>query len=123
MPPCVGMTGTSPQIETTNGADYSVLSFRKMSKKGYIYLMTNVARTVVYIGVTSDIEQRVWQHKHHYFPNSFTAKYNVTILVYFEEWPCLRDAIAREKEIKKWRREKKHWLIEQRNRNWEEIVL
>jgi len=94
-----------------------------MSKKGYIYLMTNVARTVVYIGVTSDLNKRVWQHKNHYFPNSFTSKYAVTILVYFEEWPSLRDAIFREKEIKKWRREKKHWLIEQGNKNWKEIVL
>ncbi len=83
--------------------------------------MTNVTRTVVYTGVTSDLGQRIWQHKNHFSPNGFTSKYNVTILVYFEEWPSMREAIMREKEIKKWRREKKNWLIEKENKGWEEI--
>jgi putative endonuclease len=98
-------------------------SFEEKMKKGYVYLMTNATRVVLYVGVTSDIKKRVWQHKRKFFPNSFGARYYVHILVHLEEYWSIRDAIAREKEIKKWRREKKNWLIERENKYWDEIVV
>lgn len=94
-----------------------------MNKKGFVYLMTNKTRTVLYTGVTSNLLKRVWEHKKRVYPGSFASRYNVDILVYFEEWPTIKEAIIRETEIKKWRREKKNWLIEKDNKYWEEIKV
>jgi putative endonuclease len=77
-------------------------------------------RHVLYIGITSNIHQRVFQHKTHVF-GGFTAKYNVTSLVHFERFGCVMTAIAREKELKAWRREKKIALIEVNNRKWRDL--
>jgi putative endonuclease len=71
-------------------------------------------RRVLYIGITSHIERRVRRHKSHAF-GGFTAKYNVTNLVYFERFGSVMKAIRREKELKDWRREKKVALIEAEN--------
>jgi putative endonuclease len=79
----------------------------------YTYIMSS-QRRVLYVGMTSTIEQRVFQHKTHAF-GGFTAKYNVTWLVYFERHGAVMTAIKREKEIKAWRREKKLALIESTN--------
>ena len=86
-------------------------------------MLTNSTRTVLYTGVTSNLKYRVWQHKNDIYIDSYTSKYRVKILVYYEEWPSIQDAINREKEIKKWRREKKNWLVEKENKNWEELHL
>ncbi len=83
--------------------------------------MTNKFRTL-YVGMTNNLRSRVSQHKLKQIPG-FTKRYNITILVYFEEFSDVRYAIAREKEIKKWRREKKIKLIESVNPNWDEIIL
>jgi putative endonuclease len=83
--------------------------------------MINKSRTL-YIGMTNNIYRRVSQHKEKLIPG-FTQRYNITMLVYFEEYSDVRYAITREKEIKKWRREKKIKLIESINPNWEEIIL
>jgi len=72
--------------------------------------LTNKNDNVVYVGVTNDLERRVHEHKIKMAPG-FTKKYNVNKLVYFEETHDVRAAIAREKGIKKWRREKKHNLV------------
>ena len=88
---------------------------------GYTYILTNANRTTLYVGVTSDLVQRVYEHKSHIYKNSFTAKYNLELLVYYEEHDDIADAIAREKEIKKWRREKKVLLVETFNPTWKDL--
>ena len=70
----------------------------------FVYILANVSRTL-YVGVTNDLERRLIQHRNKLLPG-FTARYNVTMLVHSEEYANPRDAIAREKEIKGWRREK-----------------
>ena len=67
------------------------------------------------MGVTSNLEQRVNQHKNHTIPNSFTNRYNCTDLLYYEEFPSIEDAIVREKELKGWSRKKKEELIKTLN--------
>jgi len=87
----------------------------------YVYILASRTR-VLYIGVTNDLAGRVASHRSHVNPKSFTARYNVTSLVYFEEFREVRDAIVREKEIKGWRREKKVRLIEKMNLDWRELA-
>lgn len=89
-----------------------------MEHGGSVYIMTNQLRTVVYIGVTSDLRIRILQHKEHYFKGSFTDKYNSTICVYYENFGRIEEVIAREKELKKWNRKKKDELISVLNSNW-----
>lgn len=85
---------------------------------GSVYIMTNRLRTVVYIGVTSDLRTRIIQHKDHFFKESFTDKYNCTICVYYENFGRIEEAISREKQIKKWSRKKKDEFISVMNPNW-----
>jgi len=77
----------------------------------YVYILTNKSHTVLYTGVTNDLVKRVYEHKNNADPNSFTAKYKVHKLVYFEETNDITVAIEREKQIKSWKREKKVALI------------
>ncbi len=74
-------------------------------------MMTNRSRTVLYTGVTNSLERRVWFHRNNTV-KSFTKTYKVDRLVYYEQFDEARDAIAREKEIKGWRREKKNELVQ-----------
>jgi putative endonuclease len=90
-----------------------------VEKTYYVYIMAS-QRRVLYIGITSHIERRVRQHKSHTF-GGFTAKYNVTNLVYFERYGSVMKAIRREKELKDWRREKKIALIESSNPKWRDL--
>ena len=73
----------------------------------YVYILTNNSNTVLYTGVTNDLIRRVYEHKNHADPNSFTAKYRVEKLIYFEETTDVKAAIEREKKIKGWKRDKK----------------
>ena len=82
----------------------------------YVYVLTNWNNRVIYIGVTNDLERRVFEHKNK-LVKGFTEKYNVNKLVYFEETGDVNAALTREKEIKKWRREKKDALVTNSNRN------
>jgi len=77
-------------------------------------------RRALYVGVTSNLEQRVYQHKTHAL-GGFTARYNVTLLVYFERFATVHAATAREKEIKAWRREKKLALVASTNPKWKDL--
>lgn len=77
----------------------------------YVYILTNKAKTVLYTGVTNNLIRRLNEHKNHQNPDSFTAKYNVHFLLYFEKFTWIQLAIAREKEIKGWKRDKKIELI------------
>jgi len=82
-----------------------------MKKGGWVYIMTNKSKTVLYTGVTSDLSKRVKQHKEKFYPNSFSAKYNCTELVYFAFYPTIMEAIVEEKRIKGGSRAKKEALI------------
>ncbi|AWH75665.1 endonuclease [Dokdonia sp. Dokd-P16] len=89
----------------------------------YIYITTNQYRTTVYIGVTNDIQRRISQH---YFDSenskiSFARRYNCYDLVYYEGFQYATDAIAREKQLKRWSRQKKNQLIETVNPTWESL--
>ncbi|MDB4923486.1 GIY-YIG nuclease family protein [Mucilaginibacter sp.] len=85
---------------------------------GCVYIMTNKLHTVLYVGVTSDIVDRVWKHKTHFYPNSFTAKYNCEKLVYYSFYSRIEEAIAVEKALKGGNRKAKIQLINELNPNW-----
>jgi putative endonuclease len=87
----------------------------------YVYILASIHR-VLYVGVTSDLEKRLIQHRTKAFPRSFTAQFNVTRLVLCEEYTQIQDAITREKQIKNWRRSKKDALIEIGNPGWEDLA-
>lgn len=86
----------------------------------YVYLMTNKRNTVIYTGVTNNLERRVFEHKTK-FNKGFSNKYKVNKLVYFEEFDYIEDAIYREKQIKAGPRQKKIVLIEYINRPWRDL--
>lgn len=85
----------------------------------YVYIMASPTGTL-YTGVTNDLRRRVYEHKHKLIPG-FTSKYNVTRLVYYEETQDVWAALAREKQIKGWRRSKKIALIESLNPKWQDL--
>jgi putative endonuclease len=83
-------------------------------------MMTNRSRVVLYTGVTSKLEGRVWQHKNHVV-RGFTSKYKLDRLVYYEQFSDAISAITREKENKSWRRQKKNDLVRKLNPKWEDL--
>ena len=87
----------------------------------YVYIMSSSNR-VLYIGVTNNLQRRVWEHKSKE-TEGFTEKYNVTKLVYFEQTTDVSAAIEREKQLKRWNRAKKISLIERMNPKWEDLSL
>ncbi|MGJ8663861.1 MAG: GIY-YIG nuclease family protein [Marinicella sp.] len=89
-------------------------------KQGCVYIVTNLNNTVLYTGVTSNLEQRVYQHKNKTF-SGFTAKYNCSKLVFFEVGDDIESCILREKQIKAGSRKKKIELIETLNPNWKDL--
>ena len=88
----------------------------------YVYILTNWNDTVMYVGMTNNLERRFYEHKDK-LVDGFTKKYNVTKLVYYEHGTDAHAAIAREKEIKKWRREKKNNLVMSMNPDWKDLSL
>jgi putative endonuclease len=88
----------------------------------YVYILTNWNDQVMYIGMTNNLERRLYEHKNK-LVDGFTKKYNVTKLVYYEHGNDVNAAIAREKEIKKWRREKKNNLVKTMNPEWKDLSL
>lgn len=90
-------------------------------KPGFIYILTNKNHTTLYVGVTSHIVQRINQHKDKIFPESFSAKYNLNKLVYYEAFQEIGDAISREKQIKGGSRQKKLDLINSKNPEWKDL--
>ncbi len=89
-------------------------------KKSFVYFMTNNNNTVIYIGVTSDLLKRVYQHKTKSY-KGFTDKYNCDKLVYFEEFNDINLAISREKQLKSGNRQRKVDLIESENPEWNDL--
>ena len=94
-----------------------------MSYYNYVYILANTTRTVLYIGVTNNLERRLAEHKAHSDPNSFSAHYNATDLVYYEVTTDIEAAIAREKQIKSWNRKRKNKLVASRNPHWKTLTL
>ncbi len=86
----------------------------------YVYIVSNWNNKVIYTGVTNDLFRRIYEHKNKII-KGFTSKYNVNKLVYYEQTTDITSAIAREKEIKKWRREKKNALINSMNPEWNDL--
>ncbi|MCL7754841.1 GIY-YIG nuclease family protein [Polaribacter sp. Z022] len=90
-------------------------------KPGFIYILTNKNNTTLYVGVTNNIITRIQQHKDNINPKSFTARYNLHKLVYYEAFQEIGDAIAREKQLKGGNRAQKVGLIESINPNWKDL--
>ncbi len=87
----------------------------------YVYMLTNEENTVLYTGVTNNLERRMREHRSGEF-DGFTKKYHLHKLVYCEQWNNMNDAIHREKQLKGWRRSKKDALIAELNPKWEELM-
>ena len=91
-----------------------------MTKKAYVYILASKRNGTLYIGITTDLVKRVYEHKHD-LVDGFAKRYKVHHLVYIEEHEDIRQAIAREKQIKKWKRKWKLELIEKDNPNWRDL--
>jgi len=83
----------------------------------FVYILTNKNKTVLYIGVTNNLKDRIEYNKQHK-SNSFTSKYNCFFLIYYEHFFDVKTAISREKQLKGWKRFKKEKLINEKNPNW-----
>ncbi len=95
----------------------------KKEHRYYIYILANKKNGTLYIGVTNNLFNRIFQHKLKQNKNSFTAKYNINKLVYYEIYQYIEDAIKREKQLKKWKRQWKIGLIEKENFTWRDLFL
>ena len=93
----------------------------KKEKYYYTYILASKRNGTLYIGVTNNLFSRSFQHKLKQDSNSFTAKYNISKLVYYEEHQYIQDAILREKQLKKWNRQWKINLIEKENSTWRDL--
>lgn len=89
--------------------------------KGFVYIFTNDNNSVLYTGVTSNLKDRLIQHKHKKHSNSFTARYNLRKLIYYERLQTIGEAIKREKQIKGGSRKKKIDLINSKNQQWNDL--
>ncbi len=111
--PALDAGSTDPKLLTMN--NYSPY-------KAFVYFMTNKYNTVLYIGVTNNLYRRVKEHKEQK-NEGFTARYNLTKLVYYECYSNIYDAIKREKQIKSWKRQWKNELVESMNLEWRDLAL
>ena len=91
-----------------------------MNKKSYVYILANKQNGTLYVGITSDLVKRIWQHKKG-LVDGFTKKYSVKKLVYYEEHEGILNAISREKRLKEWPRKWKLELIEKHNPKWNDL--
>ena len=89
-------------------------------KPSYVYILTNNYNTVLYVGVTTNLIKRIYQHKNHEV-DGFTSKYNIHKLIHFEEFSSVTEAIEREKQIKKWNRKWKFDLVNKLNPDWRDL--
>ncbi len=91
-------------------------------KTYYVYIVSNFTNSTLYVGVTNDIVRRVYEHKNK-LVEGFTDRYNINKLVYVEECNDINAALEREKQIKRWRREKKVAIINELNPEWKDLSL
>ena len=87
----------------------------------YVYIITNKPNGVLYIGLTKNLKRRIYQHRKKVHPNTFSARYNLKKLVYFEVIESKEEALIRERRMKKWNRDWKIELIEKNNPYWEDL--
>ena len=92
-----------------------------MNEIGYFYILTNIHHTVLYCGATNDLYRRIQEHKNKIYTNSFSARYNIEKLVYFESFSAISDAFDREKQVKGGSRKKRIILIESTNPEWKDL--
>ncbi len=92
-----------------------------LMKPGFVYITTNKNNTTLYVGVTSDLKGRIEKHMNKHYKNSFSARYNLNKLVYYEAFHMIGDAIGREKQLKAGNRARKVALIENMNPEWEDL--
>ncbi|MEQ8629523.1 GIY-YIG nuclease family protein [Ekhidna sp.] len=92
-----------------------------MEKGGCVYILTNKSNTTLYVGVTSDLHPRIIEHREKKYPRSFTARYNISKLVYYEAHPTIIEAIDREKQLKGGSGKKKEDLINSINPKWRDL--
>ena len=116
---CFGLRLVMTQEERQIASAYAS---QRLMKPGFIYILTNKNNTTLYVGVTGNIINRIQQHKQKYNRKSFTARYNLDKLVYYEAFQQIGDAIAREKQLKAGSRAKKIALIETDNPNWDDLT-
>ena len=93
-----------------------------MERSFYVYILASQRNGTLYVGVTSDLARRVYEHRERLTPG-FTAKYGVKTLVWYEDFPTADEAITAEKRIKRWRRSWKLALIEKMNPRWDDLYL
>lgn len=89
-------------------------------KNYYVYIITNFTNSTLYIGVTNNLERRLYEHKNK-LVDGFSKRYNLNKLVYFEETTSIETAIEREKQLKSWKRDKKETLIKNINPTWKDL--
>jgi putative endonuclease len=111
--------GTLRQVEKRRTEDTP--RYARAMKLYYVYILASLRR-VLYIGITGDLENRLAYHRSFENPMSFTARYGVTRLVYFEDFTDVNQAIDREKQLKGWRRSKKVRIIESMNPDWVDLA-
>ena len=87
----------------------------------YVYILSNNTNTTIYVGVTNNLLRRVWEHKNELDRESFTAKYHVHKLVYYESTGNIESALNREKQLKGWNRRRKNKIIQKMNPQWEDL--
>jgi putative endonuclease len=92
-----------------------------MPKQGYVYIITNKNKTTLYIGVTTDLRRRIYEHKNHLSVEGFSDRYNLECLVYYEVHDTVANAIFREKQMKKWLRSQKIKVINEFNPEWKDL--
>ncbi len=90
-------------------------------KSYYVYILTNKLHSVLYIGVTNDLKRRIFEHRNK-LVSGFTVRYNLNRLIYFEQTDDVLSAIGREKQLKRWSRLKKEWLIGLTNPRWNDLT-
>jgi putative endonuclease len=100
-----------------------VLAMTLNMKTRHVYILTNKNNTTLYVGVTSNLVQRIQRLKDYYYPISFSARYNLNKLVYYEVFQMIGDAITREKQLKAGNRAKKVALIEAMNLEWKDLII
>lgn len=91
-----------------------------MKKSGFVYILTNKNNTVLYTGITSNLQKRIWEHKNS-LAEGFTKKYKLHKLIYYETLEEIEEAIKREKQIKNWHRDWKIKLIKSKNPNFQDL--